>query len=169
MATTFRGSLCHGNWNWCQKRYCPYLLRRNGTSSYSWGFGHVLAVVGGCRYVNHFWSSAPVLIIFRYLLRFLRQCHCQGHWSHRVATPTGLRLHPLLHSCRWYLVLPRISSLAYEEGQPRQSFPVHDSPACPPHHRCKRLLLFLCDFRRREGCGRWFRIFHAHVGLLCCP
>lgn len=63
MARTLRGSIHHGHWNWCQKRDCSNLLCRDGPRSYPWGFGHVLAAVGGCRFVTRLDPIASLLII----------------------------------------------------------------------------------------------------------
>lgn len=110
---------------------------------------------------------ALVLIcIPRYFPRLLCQCHRQRYWCHRMATSTWFRLHPLLHPRRWYLVLSRVASMAHEEGQPCQSFPLYESLACPSHHRCTRLLLLLCDFRGGKGRSRRFWLLHTTLGLL---
>lgn len=42
----------------------------------------------------------------RYLPRFLRQCHRQGHRRYLLAPPARIRIYPLVRPRRWHLFLP---------------------------------------------------------------
>lgn len=79
----------------------------------------------------------------RYLPRFLRQRHRQGHWSHRLASRTRLRLHPRLPPHGRHLLLPRITPLADEARQDLARLRLYGQAPSSPHHRCPRLLLLL--------------------------
>ena len=67
--------------------------------------------------------SRPSLLFMsphRYLFGLLRQRHCQRHRSHLLASPTRLRVHPIIYPGLWYLLLSRISPLAHEARPARQ-------------------------------------------------
>lgn len=147
MATTLRGTFRHGHRYWSKERHRPYLLRRDGTRSYSRCARHVLAALGRRRY----------------LLGLLRQRYRQGHRTHRVAPPAWICLYSIIHPRSRYLLLPRVSSLAHEAWKVRPRFQIDADSACAPYHRCSRLLLLVCHLRRRvENCRR-FNLLHPHA------
>lgn len=105
----------------------------------------------------------------RYLPRFLRQRHRQGHRRHRMASPAGIRLHPLLRPRRRHLLLPRVAPLAHEARKDRQGLRVHEPPPRPPHHRRSRLLLLSHHLRGGAQGGRRRWLLLPSVGLLPYP
>ena len=105
-------------------------------------------------------------VVTRYLPRIHRQRHRQERRQDRLASRARFGLHPRLLPYRRYLLLPRVSSLAHEEGEVRRGFPVHVQAPCPPHHRRPRLLLLLRYLRGGAQDGPGCRLLPASVGLL---
>jgi Sugar (and other) transporter len=106
-----------------------------------------LWVVAGKLLLAHRENYNMLIVTRRYFPRLLCQRYCQRHWSNCVASTTRLRVHPVLHPPHWYILLPRIPSLAYEAQQAREGFPIHDAPTSSPHYCRKRLLLLVCYLR----------------------
>ena len=109
------------------------------------------------------WRS--LIVARRYLLGFLRQCHCQRRRSYCLASPTGFGVHPILHPGLWYLFLSRVPSLAHEARPACQRIQINDTLASSPDHRRKGLLLFECDIRRGTQRGSWRWLLCPLVGL----
>lgn len=57
-------------------------------------------------------SFCVLIPLYRYLLGFLRQCHRQGRSPHRLASPAGFRLHPVLHPGIGHFLLPGIAEVS---------------------------------------------------------
>ena len=65
-----------------------------------------------------------------------RQRSSQGCWSYRMATPTRIRIHPRRPTRRLDLLLPRVSSMAHEEGQIPTSIQLVQATATYRSHCC---------------------------------
>lgn len=75
----------------------------------------------GMAIMGHFWYAMMMIghdyrvNMYRYLPWVRRKLHRQGCRSHRVATTARLSVHPRASSSSRNLLLPRESTMAYEE------------------------------------------------------
>lgn len=75
--------------------------------------------------VGFFVHTLPrILLMFgrRNFLGLLRQRHCQGHWSHSLASPTWFGVHPILHTHVGYLLLPQFLLWLMKHGRHAEGF-----------------------------------------------
>jgi hypothetical protein len=105
-------------------------------------FWQLWVVIGKLSHL-HLQFDLLLITTCRHLPRVLRQCHCQGRSKDRMAPTTRLRVHSLLHPRHRHLLLPRVSSLAYEAWSRREGIPINGPPSTAPHYRRPRLLLLV--------------------------
>ena len=138
------------------------------------------------------WTAFGIFLGFAYVYPILsghladRQCErgSQGCRTHCMETPARLRFHPCRPPCDPDFLLPRVTSMAHEEGSIRESIHLFQETTTYRGYRCQGYVLCPCPTRRREPSHsgkdlllsvdrvvhdspsptRYFGSFHCHVG-----